>query len=76
MPIFYEWWQSFYGVKASECERCPSRFIKNNYLDQKVEDGEARMGESLCWKQIVTLQVQDTCQNKIFMQNHHVWKMF
>jgi hypothetical protein len=22
MSICYEWWQSFYGSKASECERC------------------------------------------------------
>jgi hypothetical protein len=35
MLVFYEWWQSFYGFEASECGRCPRRFIKNNYDDEK-----------------------------------------
>jgi hypothetical protein len=34
--------------KVSECERCPNRFIENNYLDKKILDGEARVGKSLC----------------------------
>jgi len=37
-----------YGIKASECETWPYRFIKNNYLDQKNWDKKAKMGKNLC----------------------------
>jgi len=54
MPIFYKWWQSFYGAKASECEKCPGMFLENNYLDKKNWEGDVRVGESLGWEWIAT----------------------
>jgi hypothetical protein len=76
MPIFYEWWQSFYGAKASGFERCPDMFLDNNYLDKSFWEWEAKVGESLCWEWVVILQVQDTFQYKVCKQNYYVRKMF
>ncbi len=47
MPIFYEWWQSFYGIKASECERCPSKFTKKQLLGQKNLGKGGKNGKNL-----------------------------
>jgi hypothetical protein len=38
-----------YGAKENECERCPSRFIKNNYLDKKLRR-EGKSGRKLVLK--------------------------
>jgi hypothetical protein len=76
MPIFYKWWQSFYGAKASECEKCLGMFLENNYLDKRIWEGEARVGNFLCWRWIATSQAQDTSQYKVCKQNYYVRRMF
>jgi hypothetical protein len=71
MPIFYEWWQKIYGTKASECERCRSKFVEKNYLDKKIWEEEVKVG---C--HFASLRhLLKHCQNKVYKQNHYVWGM-
>jgi hypothetical protein len=48
MLIFYKWWQKFYGAKASECERCPNRFLKKKLPRQKKYEMGRQEWEKAC----------------------------
>ncbi len=50
--------------------------LQKNYLDKTIREGEARVGESLCWKWVAAPQAQDAYQNKICKQYHYVWRMY
>jgi hypothetical protein len=79
MPIFYEWWQSFYGIKASECERCLSKFIFKKLLGQKnlgrgTKSGRKHMLKVGC--HFASLRhLSKHCQNKVCKKNHYVWRI-
>ncbi len=79
MSIFYKWWQKIYGIKASECERCPSKFTKTNYFDKKNLGRGGKSGRNLMLRvgcHFASLRhLSKHCQNKVCKQNHYVWGM-
>ncbi len=39
---------------------------------QKIKEGKARMREGMCWKWDVTLEIENSNENKNFQQNVNV----
>ncbi len=41
---------------------------------QKIKKGKARVGEGMCWKWDVTLEIENSNENQFFQQNDNVLK--